>query len=68
MRLTTLLTKEIDDDGSGIDASQRVDTKGFGLKGMDARARLLGGSLDVISKEKGTRVRAHLPLSIKPLA
>ena len=62
------LLVEIDDDGCGINATQRVDTKGFGLKGMDTRARLLGGSLDVISKGKGTRVRARLPLSIKPLA
>jgi len=62
------LLVEIDDDGCGLDASTRAVTKGFGLKGMDARARLLGGSLDVIRKDKGTRVRARLPLSIKPLA
>ena len=59
---------EIDDDGCGLAASPQVATKGFGLKGMDARARLLGGSLDVVSQGKGTRIRVRLPLSIEHTA
>ena len=55
---------EIDDDGHGIDHQRQAVNTGFGLKGMDARARLLGGSLDVVPKDKGTRVRAQLPLRI----
>jgi len=56
------LNLEIDDDGRGIDGYQHAATNGFGLKGMDARARLLGGSLEITGKQKGTRVRARLPL------
>ena len=61
------LLAEIDDDGCGIDACWYAATKGFGLKGMDARARLLGGTLDVAGKDKGTRVRARLPLAAEQI-
>lgn len=59
---------EIDDDGCGIDPSRHSTTEGFGLKGMAARARLLGGSLDVTGMERGTRVRVRLPLSLQHTA
>jgi signal transduction histidine kinase len=59
---------EIVDDGHGIDHQRHAVNTGFGLKGMDARARLLGGSLDIVRKDKGTRVRAQLPLSIEHTA
>jgi len=62
------LDVEIDDDGCGIDAPRRVTTKGFGLKGMNARARLLGGSLDLAGKDKGTSVRLRLPLGVEQTA
>ena len=59
---------EIDDDGRGIDAYPKVATKGFGLQGMDARARLLGGEVHVVDKGHGTCVRARLPLAVEPIA
>jgi len=59
---------EIDDNGRGMGARTRVAPQGFGLKGMDARARLLGGTLDVVSPGKGTRIRVHLPLFVEQTA
>jgi len=59
---------EIDDDGCGMGVYPQVATNGFGLKGMEARARLLGGSLDVVSQGKGTRIRVRLPLSVEHTA
>jgi signal transduction histidine kinase len=35
---------------------------------METRARLLGGSLDVVSQGKGTRIRVRLPLAIEHTA
>jgi len=55
------LRVEISDDGGGFD-SERV--RGVGLLGMEERVKHLGGSLSVESqKEKGTVVRAELPLN-----
>ncbi len=62
------LQVEINDDGCGIGRYPQVATKGFGLKGMESRARLLGGSLDVVSPGKGTRIRVRLPLAIEHTA
>ncbi|HVN55937.1 MAG TPA: sensor histidine kinase [Anaerolineaceae bacterium] len=50
----------IQDDGVGLD-SERIE--GYGLRNMRERARLLGGSLDVSSKNnKGTLVTVEVPL------
>lgn len=59
---------EIDDDGCGIDTTRLAETKGFGLRGMEARARLLGGSLDIFGNDRGTGVRLRLPLGIETMA
>jgi two-component system sensor histidine kinase NreB len=58
------LNVEIDDDGCGLAAYPQAATKGFGLRGMDARARLLGGSLEVLGQGTGTHIRVRLPLCI----
>jgi two-component system, NarL family, sensor histidine kinase DevS len=48
------------DDGAGFDPE--ADTDGFGLLGMQERAELLGGTLQVESAPgRGTTVRADLP-------
>ena len=47
------------DDGRGFDASAPSD--GFGLRGMQERVQLAGGSLDVRSGGSGTEVRAEIP-------
>ena len=50
MRLT------IEDDGVGFDA-ETVETRGHGLKNMEARVRKLGGRLEVTSEPgHGTRI------------
>lgn len=53
---------EVRDDGAGfaIDAQ----TAGFGLAGMRERASLAGGRLQIASDERGTLVRAHLPVPL----
>src|SRR4051812_8085876 len=51
----------IEDDGVGIDLS--VPTTGLGLRTMQTRARLIGGTLNVErGNEKGTLVICQLPL------
>ncbi|HEX8084536.1 MAG TPA: GAF domain-containing sensor histidine kinase [Solirubrobacteraceae bacterium] len=47
------------DDGAGFDPA--AATAGFGVAGMRERAALLGGTLDVVSGDDGTTVRASLP-------
>ena len=50
----------ISDDGIGFDPSTR--RAGFGVLGMQERARLLGGTLEVHSEPAaGTRVLLHIP-------
>jgi signal transduction histidine kinase len=61
------LTLEISDSGAGIagTAEDTAETPGrsLGIRGMRERVELLGGTLDVISREgAGTVVRATLPL------
>jgi signal transduction histidine kinase len=64
------LTIEISDSGAGIagiagTAEDTAETPGrsLGIRGMRERVELLGGTLDVISREgAGTVVRAALPL------
>jgi signal transduction histidine kinase len=52
----------VHDDGSGFDSSIR--STGFGILGMEERARALGGSLAIVSRAGGgTDVRLQLPLS-----
>lgn len=61
------VTVLIEDDGRGFDleASSQTQThsaRGLGLQGLAARARLLGGTLDIESTPRwGTRVRAEVP-------
>jgi signal transduction histidine kinase len=52
----------VHDDGSGFDPSSR--TAGFGILGMEERARALGGTLTIDSRPGlGTDVRLRLPLA-----
>lgn len=62
----TGVTLLVQDDGAGFDHT-RISQDGvlhnLGLKGMDERARLLGGTLELDSTPGwGTRVRASIPL------
>lgn len=60
----------VEDDGRGFDPAARsrtspgrmATTRGLGIQGLAARARLLGGTLEVESTPRwGTRVRAEVP-------
>jgi len=54
---------EVSDDGSGFERDHLPDPgAGLGLVGMEERATLVGGQLEIESKRgEGTRVRAVLP-------
>jgi len=65
----------IADDGIGLrDAASMPPTDeailklGIGIPGMTARARQLGGKLDVRSRTRGTLVHASLPIALHPTA
>jgi PAS domain S-box-containing protein len=60
------LSIEIADQGSGFDHAETAKkiTGSGGVSGMQERARLLGGRVEIISeKGSGTRVRAEIPLT-----
>ncbi len=56
---------EVEDDGIGFDVAEtQSHTRSMGLVGMNERAQLVGGSLEITSApDKGTLVRAALPLA-----
>jgi len=57
------LCLEIRDDGQGFDPGA-VEAGHYGLLGMRERARLVGGTLDVVSeKGQGTATKVCLPIS-----
>jgi two-component system sensor histidine kinase UhpB len=49
----------IEDDGHGFD--QKTVHTGYGLANMTTRVAGLGGSLDIVSSETGTRLEARVP-------
>jgi two-component system, NarL family, sensor histidine kinase NreB len=50
---------EIADDGRGFDPTRRVE--GFGLLGMQERAALVGGEIQVHTSDAGTILRGVFP-------
>ena len=58
-----VLTLEVADNGHGMDSTVRDKPKAFGLKGLQERARTVGGWLDISSRPgKGTSVILSVPL------
>ena len=54
---------KVSDNGVGIDANQLSGRSSLGLLGMRERARLVGGTLRILSgRGNGTQVVARLPL------
>ena len=54
------LQVEVQDDGNGFDPD--AASQGFGLEGMRERVSLAGGTLSITPGERGTLVRARLPI------
>ncbi|MDT0140711.1 ATP-binding protein [Acidovorax sp. PRC11] len=58
-----VLTLEVTDNGRGIEPAMRNKPKSFGLKGLEERARTVGGWLDISSQPgRGTSVIVSIPL------
>ncbi len=52
-----------EDNGIGFDPKKAMSKKGIGLRGMEARAKKLGGTLKIDSqKDRGTTVLLDIPL------
>jgi signal transduction histidine kinase len=59
-----VLTLEITDDGKGIEPEMLAKPKAFGIKGLQERARTVGGWLDISSRPgQGTSVILSVPLT-----
>lgn len=59
---------EIEDQGKGLppealEPDGQIASHGVGLRGMSERVRELGGKLELFSGEKGTTVRATVPVT-----
>jgi PAS domain S-box-containing protein len=59
---------EVSDEGSGLDQETQAkiasgETTGVGLRGMQERARNLGGRVEIRSNGKGTTVTAIIPFA-----
>ncbi len=57
---------EVSDDGEGFDTQslEDIESTGQGIRGMQERVSLLGGSLDVVSSpQQGTTIRVEVPIA-----
>ena len=62
-----VLTLEVADNGRGIAPEMLDKPKAFGLKGLQERARTVGGWLDISSRPgQGTSVILSIPLPSPP--
>lgn len=62
------LTAEITDNGPGFDTKALAQAKGFGLKGLNERARSIGGWLDISSTPgRGTSINLIAPMTAAEL-
>ncbi len=58
-----VLTLEVSDNGQGISASEQGKPKAYGLKGLQERAKSVGGWLDISTRVgKGTSIILSVPL------
>lgn len=61
------LTLEVSDNGRGIHADELEKPKSFGLKGLQERARMAGGWLDISSQPgRGTSITLTVPMDEAP--
>lgn len=60
------ITATIWDDGKGFIVEEGKRKGGLGLSGMEERVKVLGGTLEIQSKETiGTTIRIHVPVQLK---
>lgn len=59
----THLELRVIDDGTGFDTTLQEERTTLGVSGMQERAGLAGGELDITSTHEGTIVRLRLPLT-----
>jgi len=53
----------VQDNGIGMEEKQRNDMKKFGITGMNERAYIIGGDLQITSEpRKGTKINLTIPL------
>lgn len=61
------VTLEVSDNGQGIDISAPIQQGRFGLKGLNERAKTVGGWIDVSSAQgRGTIITLMIPLNHHP--
>lgn len=61
------LTLEVSDNGRGIQGDELEKPKSFGLKGLQERARMAGGWLDISSQPgRGTAITLTVPMDDAP--
>ena len=61
------LTLEVSDNGRGIQGAELEKPKSFGLKGLQERARMAGGWLDISSQPgRGTAITLTVPMDDAP--
>ena len=59
-----MLTLEINDNGQGFTAQEQGKADAYGLKGLQERAKSVGGWLDIsTSAGKGTSIILSVPLT-----
>ena len=64
---------EISDNGEGMNRemieeafSRNINAKGYGIRNVNRRLQLIGGSLEICSEEhKGTSVRMRIPYHVQ---
>lgn len=63
----SVLTLEVSDNGLGIQPENLLAPKAFGIKGLQERAKTVGGWLDVTGqRSQGTSIILTIPLSAAP--
>ncbi|MGB9673726.1 MAG: GAF domain-containing sensor histidine kinase [Anaerolineales bacterium] len=57
------ITIEVQDNGVGFDLNDLHDRSQYGIRGMNERASIIGGDIEIMSQiGKGTKVKINLPL------
>jgi signal transduction histidine kinase len=59
-----IINLHVEDDGVGLPANWKIDSKSIGILSMSERAEMAGGHFKIISgKGSGTQIRASIPVT-----